>query len=60
MGGINERHKEIRRRRHRRKKYGLLKRRVTKASSSEKEVLAGKLRKLSVGAEVVITNLGLE
>ncbi len=60
MGGINERHKEIRRRRKRRKKYDLIKRKVAKASSSEKAVFATKLRKMSTGCEVVIAALGLE
>lgn len=60
MGGINERHKEIRRRRHRRKKYAKLKLKVGKASASEKASLATRLRKMTVGAETVIANLGLE
>jgi len=60
MGGIVERHKEIRRRRHRRKKYAQLARRAAKASASEKAVLATKVRRMTVGAEVVIANLGLE
>ncbi|MBM4003503.1 MAG: hypothetical protein FJ295_09480 [Planctomycetes bacterium] len=60
MGGISERHKEIRRRRQRRKKYKVFKRRLTKAASSEKTVIAGKIRKISVGGEVVIENLGLQ
>lgn len=59
MGGIHERHKEIRRRRSRRKKYALLKRRAVKASGSEKAVIAAKLRKMSVGGDVVVENLGL-
>lgn len=60
MGGINERHKEIRRRRTRRKKYNLLKRRVVKAGASEKTLIAAKVRKMSVGGEVVVENLGLQ
>ena len=59
MGGIQERHKEIRRRRHRRKKLGIIKRKLVKASSSEKTVIVAKLRKLSVGGEQLIENLGL-
>lgn len=60
MGGINERHKEISRRRHRRKKMRVLRRKLQKASSSEKLVIAGKIRKMTTGAEIVIANLGLE
>lgn len=59
MGGINERHKEIRRRRHRRKKYAAFTKKVQKATSSEKTVIAAKIRKLTTGAEVVLANLGL-
>lgn len=59
MGGINERHKEIRRRRHRRKKYPLLEKRAAKASSSEKAVIVAKIRRMTTGSEVVIANMGL-
>ncbi|MFO0819636.1 MAG: DUF6800 family protein [Pirellulales bacterium] len=59
MGGINERHKEIRRRRKRRKKYDLLARRVAKAGASEKTVLVTKIRRMTIGCEQVLTNLGL-
>ena len=60
MGGIVERQKEIRRRRSRRKKYSLLKRRLEKASVSEKAVIAAKIRKMGIGAEAVIANFGLQ
>ena len=60
MGGISERHKEIQRRRHRRKKYNKIKLRVAKASVSEKVVIASKIRKMTVGAQTVIENFGLE
>jgi hypothetical protein len=60
MGGISERHKEIQRRRHRRKKYNKIKLKLAKASVSEKAVLATKIRRLTVGAETVIDNFGLE
>jgi len=59
MGGISERHKEIQRRRHRRKKYNKIKLKLAKASPSEKAVLATKIRRLTVGAETVIENFGL-
>ncbi len=54
MGGISERHKEIKRRRHRRKKLGQLKGRLGKATASEKAVIAGKIRNLTSGAEGLI------
>ncbi len=60
MGGISERHKEIQRRRQRRKKYGVLKRRLVKAGASEKSIIAAKIRRMSIGGEVVIQNLGLQ
>lgn len=55
-----ERMREIRRRRSRRKKINILKRKASKANPSEKAVIAGKIRKLTPGAEVVIANLHLE
>ena len=55
-----ERMREIRRRRSRRKKMAILKRKATKANTSEKLAIAAKLRKLTPGAEIVIANLGLE
>ena len=57
---ISERKKEIKRRRHRRQKVALLKRRSAKATVSEKQAIAHKLRELTPGAEVVIAKLGLE
>jgi hypothetical protein len=54
VGGISERGKEIKRRRHRRKKLGQLARRLKKATVSEKGVIAAKIRRLTPGAEVVI------
>lgn len=55
-----ERMREIRRRRTRRKKMDILKRKSAKANASEKLVIANKIRRLTPGAEVVISNLGLE
>ena len=52
--GISERKKEIKRRRHRRKKLTHLSKRLKKATVSEKAMIAGKLRQLTPGAEVVI------
>lgn len=60
MGGIIERHKELRQRRHRKKKMLVLKRRAAKATPSEKAHIAAKIRRLTPGAEVVIAALGLE
>ena len=54
MGGISERGKEIKRRRHRRKKLTQLSRRLKKATVSEKGVIAAKVRRLTPGAEVII------
>ena len=60
MGGISDRKQEIKRRRHRKKKVTLIKRRLKKATASEKAVFADKLRRMTPGAEAVIANLGLE
>ena len=60
MGGISERAKEIKRRRHRRRKLEQLGKRLKKATVSEKGMIAAKLRNLTPGAEIIIENLGLE
>jgi hypothetical protein len=60
VGGISERHKEIKRRRHRRKKITALKGRLAKATVSEKHVIAEKLRHLTPGAETIIATWGME
>ena len=60
MGGIVERQKELRRRRKRKHKLKIIKRKLEKATPSEKGVLAGKIRNMTPGAEVIIANLGLE
>jgi hypothetical protein len=52
--GISERGKEIKRRRHRRKKLSQLAKRLKKATVSEKLVIAAKVRNLTPGAEVLI------
>lgn len=59
MGGISDRHQEIKRRRHRRKKIEVFKRRLKTATASEKGLIVEKLRKLTPGCEEVIGNLGL-
>lgn len=60
MGGISDRKQEIKRRRQRRKKLTVFKRRLRKATVSEKALIAEKLRKMTPGCEVIIANLGLE
>lgn len=57
---ICERKKELRRRRHRRKKLGQLAKRLKKATVSEKAIIAEKIRKLTPGAETIIAAWGLE
>ena len=59
MGGISDRKQEIKRRRHRRKKVEHFERKLKKATTSEKLVIADKLRKMTPGAEEVIDRLGL-
>ena len=58
--GCSERRKEIKRRRHRRKKIEHYKKRVTKATVSEKTVIAQKIRSITPGAEKLIETLDLE
>lgn len=55
-----ERNKEIRRRRHRRKKVALLARKLEKATVSERGVIAEKLRSMTSGAEIIIGRWELE
>ncbi len=56
MGGISERAKEIKRRRHRRKKLDLLAKRLKTAKVSERPLITEKLRRLTPGATVIIEN----
>ena len=60
MGGISNRMKEIKRRRHRRKKLTKFGTKLKKATTSEKLVMAEKLRKLTPGCEGLIDRMGLE
>jgi len=60
VGGISDRKQEIKRRRKRRHKIELFKRKLRKATVSEKQVIAEKVRKMTTGCEVIIGNLGLE
>ncbi len=57
---ISERKKELKRRRHRRKKMATFERKLKKATVSEKTVIADKLRHLTAGAEQIIDRWGLE
>ena len=57
--GCSERQKEIKRRRQRRKKLVNIKRKLKKATVSEKQHLADKLRNMTPGADVLIENLQL-
>jgi hypothetical protein len=52
----NERPTELRRRRQRKAKLTLLKKRLDKASKSEKAVIIAKVRRLSPGAEQLLAN----
>ena len=56
----NERRKEIKRRRHRRKKLTQLSKRLEKATVSEKAVIAEKIRSLTPGGSQIIEAWGLE
>jgi hypothetical protein len=60
VGGISDRHQEIKRRRKRRKKLVLFKKRLKKATVSERGVIADKLRKMTPGAETIIAAWSLE
>jgi hypothetical protein len=50
----SERKRELRRRRHRKKKISILARKLTSATVSEKVMIADKLRALTPGSEVII------
>lgn len=56
----SERRRELKRRRHRRKKMAQWNRQLKNANTSERAEIAVKIRGLTPGAEVVIANLGLE
>ena len=60
MGGISNRMKEIKRRRHRRQKLAKLETKLAKATISEKQVIADKLRKMTPGCDNLIVRMGLE
>ena len=60
MGGISNRMKEVKRRRHRRQKLAKLQGKLKKATTSEKLAMAEKLRKMTAGCEHLIARMGLE
>ena len=57
---LSERKQELKRRRHRKKKFKAFARKLDKANVSEKAVIAEKLRRLTPGCEVVIEAWELE
>jgi hypothetical protein len=59
MGGISNRMKEVKRRRHRKQKLVKMQSKVKKATTSEKLVMAEKLRKMTAGCEVLSGRMGL-
>ena len=60
MGGISNRMKEIKRRRHRKQKVAKFALKLKKATQSERLVIATKLRKMTAGAEVLNARMGLD
>ena len=61
MPVINERHQELKRRRHRKKVYAKYKAKIAQnPSNDEKRKMANKLRKLTPAAEELIQRWGLE
>ena len=57
--GLSERKSELKRRQKRREKITGLKKRLPKATKSEKVEIARRLRAMTPGAEVLISNWGL-
>ena len=57
---ISERGKEIKRRRHRRKKLAQFAKRLEKATVSERAVIAEKIRNLTAGSDVLIQRWNLQ
>ena len=60
MGGISNRMKEVKRRRHRRQKLAKMQTKLKKATTSEKLAMAEKLRKMTAGCNDLIARMGLE
>jgi hypothetical protein len=55
----SERKRELRRRRHRKKKLSILSRKLQKSTVSERTVIADKIRSMTPGGEVIIANWDL-
>jgi hypothetical protein len=55
-----ERMKELRQRRHRKKKLAVLARKLKKAKHSETQFIKEKIRRLTPGADVIIENWKLD
>jgi hypothetical protein len=60
MGGISNRMKEVKRRRHRKQKLAKMQTKLKKATTSEKLAMADKLRRMTTGCDVLISRMGLE
>jgi hypothetical protein len=60
VSGISDRKQEIKRRRKRRQKIDHFKHKLKKATTSEKLVMAEKIRKMTPGAATIISDLALE
>ncbi len=60
MGGISNRMKEVKRRRHRKQKLAKFQTKLKKATTSEKLSMAEKLRKMTSGCDDLIARMGLE
>jgi hypothetical protein len=57
---ISERRKELKRRRHRRKKVALFARKLAKATVSERAIIAEKLRNMTPGGQEIVDAWELE
>ena len=60
MPRSNERRKELKRRRHRKKKMHILRRKLESANTSTKADIVEKIRSLTPGADHILANLGLD
>jgi len=55
----SERKRELRRRRHRKKKLSIFSRKLQKSTVSERGIIADKIRSLTPGGEVIVANWDL-
>lgn len=56
----SERQRELRRRRKRTQKMQIIRRKLEKATSSEKQLIAAKVRRMTPGCNDALANLGLD